>query len=372
MKMEYKMARKNNNISSMMNAFIIDLPTPPNLNYWWNMGSLTGVFLVSQIITGLFLSMHYTPSTEMAFTSVLMIENNVWEGFTFRSLHSLGASFMFIFIYLHIFRSLYYGSYALNPNTWLTGWVMLALSMVTAFLGYVLPWGQMSFWAATVITNMLSAIPYLGSNIVLWIWGGFSVGEPTLNRFFSLHFILPFVLLALSLSHLILLHDKGSNNPLGIPSNTMKTSFHVLYTWKDVAAFIVPITSILVIAFLMPDSLSDVANFIEANPLSTPAHIMPEWYFLFAYGILRSVPNKLGGVIALFMSLFILLILILNNKKVTTIFNKTRQLLAVVASSSFLLLSFIGSQVVEEPFYTLGQVLSFIYFMSFILMYLLS
>nr|YP_009679963.1 cytochrome b [Gordionus alpestris]QDH52413.1 cytochrome b [Gordionus alpestris] len=350
-----------------INKFIIDLPTPPNINYWWNMGSITGLFFMSQFITGFFLSMHYISDINKSFFMVVSIENNIWEGFLLRNLHSMGASFMFIFIYLHIFRSLFYGSFIMNYKVWSSGVILLLLTMMTAFLGYVLPWGQMSYWAATVITNMISAIPILGKPVVIWIWGGFNVGDPTLNRFFSLHFILPFILLVLMMVHLILLHLNGSNNPLGIPSSAFKIPFHQTFSYKDIFGFMLPLFLFFVLIFLCPDLFTDVVNFIEANPLSTPPHIMPEWYFLFAYGILRSVPNKLGGVIALFMSIMIMYILLMSSKNLL-IYNSLRKFIANLIASSFILLSYIGSQIVEPPFIVMGQMLSTIYFLLFFIM----
>nr|AHA82036.1 cytochrome b [Aegypius monachus] len=300
--------RKSHPLLKMINNSLIDLPTPPNISIWWNFGSLLGICLLTQILTGLLLAMHYTADTSLAFSSVAHTCRNVQYGWLIRNLHANGASFFFICIYLHIGRGLYYGSY-LYKETWNTGIVLLLTLMATAFVGYVLPWGQMSFWGATVITNLFSAIPYIGQTLVEWTWGGFSVDNPTLTRFFALHFLLPFVIAGLTLIHLTFLHESGSNNPLGIISNCDKIPFHPYFSFKDILGFMLMLLPLTTLALFSPNLLGDPENFTPANPLVTPPHIKPEWYFLFAYAILRSIPNKLGGVLALAASVLILLLI---------------------------------------------------------------
>nr|QDH52426.1 cytochrome b [Gordionus wolterstorffii] len=367
-----KMSLRKSKNFIFMNNFIVDLPTPPNLNFWWNMGSLTGAALSLQILTGILLTMHYVPEASLAFFKITTMEINNFEGATLRGLHALGASTMFIFIFLHMFRSLFYGSYLMNKVTWISGVTLFILTMMTAFLGYVLPWGQMSFWAATVITNMLSAIPFVGHSLVIWIWGGFSVGGATLNRFYTFHFLLPFMLLAITILHLLFLHESGSNNPLGVISTPSKKSFHSYFTWKDFFGLFLPLSCLFFLTFSKPDVLTDVANFIEANPLSTPAHIMPEWYFLFAYGILRSVPNKLGGVMALIGSVAILYLLGVGQSKFYFIKKSFQGVWANLIASNFIVLSFIGSQLVEQPYILIGQIFSVSYFLLFAMLFLMK
>nr|UXW88415.1 cytochrome b [Afissula kambaitana] len=306
--------RKTSPLMKIINNSLVDLPSPSNISLLWNYGSLLGLCLMIQILTGIFLSMHYCPNTELAFNSVSHICRDVNFGWFMRTIHANGASLFFICIYIHVGRGLYYSSYNLL-HTWMIGVMILFLTMATAFLGYVLPWGQMSFWGATVITNLVSAIPYLGNSIVIWLWGGFAVDNATLTRFFSFHFLLPFIISAMVLIHLLFLHQTGSNNPLGTNSNLDKIPFHPFFTFKDLLGFILLIFFLMIIIILNPYLLGDPDNFIPANPLVTPVHIQPEWYFLFAYTILRSIPNKLGGVIALVLSIAILFILPFTNKK---------------------------------------------------------
>nr|ALO77521.1 cytochrome b [Scydmaeninae sp. 840139] len=350
----------------IINNSLITLPSPSNISYWWNFGSLLGCCLMIQILTGVFLSMHYTADISMAFNSVSDICRNVNYGWLMRSIHTNGASFFFICIYLHIGRGMYYSSYNLIL-TWLVGVLILFLVMATAFLGYVLPWGQMSFWGATVITNLLSAIPYLGTSIVQWLWGGFAVDNATLSRFFSLHFILPFIILAFMMIHLLFLHQTGSSNPMGLNSNIDKIPFHPYFTWKDLLGFMILISMLMIISLLNPYMLSDPDNFIPANPLVTPVHIQPEWYFLFAYAILRSIPNKLGGVIALFMSIMILMIIpFINKKKFSSIqFYPMNKILFWFFFTWVILLTWIGSCPVEDPYIIIGQILTILYFSYF-------
>ncbi len=360
--------RKSSPILSPINNALIDLPTPVALSYMWNFGSLLGLCLFIQILTGFFLAMHYIPHTEIAFSSVQHIMRDINMGWCLRYIHMNGASLFFIFVYLHIARGLYYASY-MKKSVWNVGILIFLLMMLTAFLGYVLPWGQMSFWGATVITNFVSAVPYVGKTIVYWIWGGFSVGGPTLTRCYSAHYIFPFILTALVLIHIIYLHITGSNNNLGLNTNTDKIPFHPYYTIKDLYGMLLAILFLSYIIFFNPNLLGDPENFIKANPMVTPVHIMPEWYFLFAYAILRAIPNKLGGVMALVLSILILFIIPYvhtSNIKSTTFkpFSKFFFWLFIV---NFILLTWIGSKPVEEPFILIGQYSTVLYFTYFIL-----
>nr|YP_010403094.1 cytochrome b [Gynaephora rossii]YP_010403107.1 cytochrome b [Gynaephora groenlandica]UQW19915.1 cytochrome b [Gynaephora rossii]UQW19928.1 cytochrome b [Gynaephora groenlandica] len=359
--------RKNNVIFKILNNSFIDMPLPSNISYWWNFGSLLGLCLIIQILTGLFLTMYYTANIEMAFYSVNYICRNVNYGWLIRTLHANGASFFFICIYLHIGRGIYYESFNLK-HTWMIGVSILFLLMATAFMGYVLPWGQMSFWGATVITNLLSAIPYLGTMLVNWIWGGFAVDNATLTRFYTFHFLLPFIILMTTIIHLLFLHQTGSNNPLGLNSNYDKIPFHPFFTFKDILGMTILLFMLILLSLTNPYLLSDPDNFIPANPLVTPPHIQPEWYFLFAYAILRSIPNKLGGVIALIMSILILIILpFSSNKKIQGIqFYPINQIMFWFLIMTIMLLTWIGARPVENPYITTGQMLTFIYFSYFI------
>nr|YP_009492428.1 cytochrome b [Dorysthenes paradoxus]AWI69845.1 cytochrome b [Dorysthenes paradoxus] len=360
--------RKKSPLIKIINNSLIDLPTPSNISTMWNFGSLLGLCLIIQILTGLFLAMHYCPNIEMAFDSVSHICRDVNYGWLLRTLHANGASFFFICIYIHIGRGMYYSSYYLN-ETWMIGVTIFFMVMATAFLGYVLPWGQMSFWGATVITNLLSAIPYLGTNIVQWVWGGFAVDNATLTRFFSFHFILPFVVIALVMVHLLFLHQTGSSNPLGTKSNIDKLPFHPYFSFKDILGFLIMSFMLTSLSLYSPYLLGDPDNFIPANPLVTPVHIQPEWYFLFAYAILRSIPNKLGGVIALVMSIAILYTLPFSNKKIfqSTQFYPLNKILFWSLVAIISLLTWIGARPVEDPYVTVGQILTVIYFLYFII-----
>nr|YP_010264243.1 cytochrome b [Lucanus prometheus]UIN24755.1 cytochrome b [Lucanus prometheus] len=359
--------RKMSPLMKIINNTLIDLPSPSNISAWWNFGSLLGLCLIIQIITGIFLAMHYTTNIDLAFNSVIHISRDVNYGWILRTLHANGASFFFICLYLHVGRGIYYSSYVLEL-TWAIGVIILFCLMATAFLGYVLPWGQMSFWGATVITNLLSAVPYLGTSIVQWLWGGFAVDNATLTRFFALHFLLPFIVSALVMIHLLFLHQTGSNNPLGTNSNLDKIPFHPFFSYKDIFGFIL-MTSLLTLLILMsPNMLSDPENFIPANPLVTPIHIQPEWYFLFAYAILRSIPNKLGGVIALLMSIMILFVIPMLNKKLlqSSQFYPINKILFWMFVVTVILLTWIGARPVEDPFIQAGQVLTIVYFLYFL------
>nr|QXG82956.1 cytochrome b [Tabanus haysi] len=363
-----KPLRQNHPLFKIMNNALVDLPAPVNISSWWNFGSLLGLCLIIQILTGLFLAMHYTADISMAFDSVTHICRDVNYGWLLRTLHANGASFFFICIYLHVGRGIYYGSYLFEP-TWLVGVVILFLVMGTAFMGYVLPWGQMSFWGATVITNLLSAIPYLGTELVQWIWGGFAVDNATLTRFFTFHFIFPFIVAAMTMIHLLFLHQTGSNNPLGINSNSDKIPFHPYFTYKDIVGFIIMMMALTMLTLINPYLLGDPDNFIPANPLVTPVHIQPEWYFLFAYAILRSIPNKLGGVIALVMSIAILMILpFYHLSKFRGIqFYPINQVLFWYMVMIVLLLTWIGARPVEDPYILIGQILTVLYFLYYII-----
>nr|QXU64530.1 cytochrome b [Nilssonia gangetica]QXU64533.1 cytochrome b [Nilssonia gangetica] len=355
--------RKSHPMIKIINNSLINLPSPSNISMWWNFGSLLGACLTLQIITGLFLAMHYSPDISTAFSSISHITRDVQYGWLIRNTHANGASLFFMCIYLHIGRGLYYGSY-LYKQTWNTGVILLLLTMATAFMGYVLPWGQMSFWGATVITNLLSAIPYIGTTMVQWVWGGFSVDNATLTRFFTLHFLMPFMILGLTMIHLMFLHETGSNNPTGLNSNTDKIPFHPYFSYKDLMGLMVTLTLLLFITMFYPNLLGDPDNFTPANPLSTPPHIKPEWYFLFAYAILRSVPNKLGGVLALLMSILVLLTLPLlhTSKQRTLTFRPITQTLFWSFVANTMLLTWIGGQPVENPFIYIGQVASILHF----------
>nr|YP_010414764.1 cytochrome b [Mocis undata]URT60118.1 cytochrome b [Mocis undata] len=365
---KFILLRKTNPIFKIINGSLIDLPSPSNISYWWNFGSLLALCLIIQILTGLFLTMYYTANIELAFYSVNYICRNVNYGWLIRTLHANGASFFFICIYLHIGRGIYYESFNLK-HTWMIGVTILFLLMATAFMGYVLPWGQMSFWGATVITNLLSAIPYLGSMLVNWIWGGFSVDNATLTRFYTFHFLLPFVILMMTMIHLLFLHQTGSNNPLGLNSNYDKIPFHPFFSYKDLLGAILLLFFLIMLTLINPYLLGDPDNFIPANPLVTPEHIQPEWYFLFAYAILRSIPNKLGGVIALVMSILILIILPFTfNKKIQGIqFYPINQFLFWTLVMMIILLTWIGARPVEDPYIITGQLLTIFYFSYFII-----
>uniref|UniRef100_Q09HK0 Cytochrome b n=1 Tax=Lutjanus johnii TaxID=273455 RepID=Q09HK0_LUTJO len=361
--------RKTHPLLKIANDALVDLPAPSNISVWWNFGSLLGLCLIAQILTGLFLAMHYTSDITMAFSSVAHICRDVNYGWLIRNLHANGASFFFICIYLHIGRGLYYGSY-LYKETWNIGVVLLLLVMATAFVGYVLPWGQMSFWGATVITNLLSAIPYVGNTLVQWIWGGFSVDNATLTRFFAFHFLLPFIIAAVTMLHLLFLHETGSNNPLGLNSDMDKISFHPYFSYKDLLGFVAVLIALTPLALFSPNLLGDPDNFTPANPLVTPPHIKPEWYFLFAYAILRSIPNKLGGVLALLASILVLMVVpILHTSKQRGLtFRPVTQFLFWTLIANVAILTWIGGMPVEHPFIIIGQIASVLYFLLFLVL----
>lgn len=352
----------------IINNALVDLPAPINISSWWNFGSLLGLCLITQILTGLFLAIHYTADIQLAFNSVNHICRDVNYGWLLRTIHANGARFFFICIYLHIGRGIYFKSY-LYIYTWNIGVILLFLTIGTAFIGYVLPWGQISFWGATVITNLLSAIPYLGNSLVQWLWGGFAVDNATLTRFFTFHFLFPFIILAITIIHLLFLHQTGSNNPLGINRNTRKIPFHPYFSFKDIVGFVIIIILLILLCLWNPYLLGDPDNFIPANPLVTPVHIQPEWYFLFAYAILRSIPNKLGGVIALVISIAILFSLPFTHKSNfrSIKFYPINKFLFWNFIRIVILLTWIGARPVEDPFIITGQILTIIYFLYYII-----
>nr|AKS04001.1 cytochrome b [Spadella cephaloptera] len=354
-------------LGKIISGVIIDLPTPTNLSIWWNMGSLLGLVLVVQLITGLFLAMQYSSDVSLAFNSVVHILRDVENGWLIRSLHANGASMFFACLYCHIGRGIYYGSFMFTA-TWTVGVMLLMLVMAAAFLGYILPWGQMSFWGATVITNLFSAIPFLGDNFVVWLWGGFVVDNATLTRFFSLHFLLPFLVVGLAGLHIFFLHGTGSNNPLGINSDMEKIPFHWYYSLKDTVGFIIMLSVLMSLAMLSPNMFLEADNYVPANPMVTPIHIIPEWYFLFAYAILRSVPNKLGGVIALFASIFVLFTLPFTHYQTmkSIAFYPVSKLIFWLFVSSFISLTICGAMPVEPPYIAFSQSWSAIYFFYFL------
>jgi len=357
--------RKTHNILSIINGALVDLPRPSNINIVWNFGSLLGICFVVQFITGIFLSIHYCSDTLLAFTSTCHISRDVMFGWLTRSIHANGASLFFLCIYLHIGRGLYYRSFTF-PITWNVGVIIFLIMMLTAFLGYVLPWGQISFWAATVITNLLSTVPYVGTLLVQWIWGGFAVDNATLIRFFSFHFLFPFIVLLLIVVHLLFLHQTGSNNPLGLNSNKDKIPFHPYFSIKDSISLVFIFLPFIALVLISPNIITDPENFIPSNPLVTPLHIQPEWYFLFAYAILRSIPNKLGGVIALVISIIILLILPhIGVSFKSSQFSLYAQIVFWGFTFVFCLLTWIGARPVEAPYIYIGQILTGLYFSFF-------
>jgi ubiquinol-cytochrome c reductase cytochrome b subunit len=361
---------KSHPLLSLVNSYLVDSPQPSNISYMWNFGSLLGVCLILQILTGVFLAMHYTPNVDLAFISVEHIMRDVNMGWAMRYAHANVASFFFIFVYAHIGRGLYYGSYK-SPRVlpWAIGVIILVVMMATAFLGYVLPYGQMSLWGATVITNLLSAIPYVGQDFVQLVWGGFSVSNATLNRFFSLHYLLPFVLAALAALHLLALHQHGSSNPAGVTGNIDRLPMHPYFIFKDLVTIFLFFLVLAIIIFYYPNLMGHSDNYIPANPMSTPASIVPEWYLLPYYAILRSIPNKLLGVIAMFASLLILLVMpLVDTSRIRG--NQFRPIMKFffwIFVANFFILMWIGSQHPTAPFVAIGQVATTLYFSWFLL-----
>jgi len=359
----------NRPIINIFNDHLIDYPTPININYLWNFGSMAGIFLVFQILTGIFLAMHYTPHVDLAFLSVEHIMRDVNNGWLIRYLHANGASMFFAVVYIHVARGIYYGSYQ-KPRgfVWVVGVVILILMMATAFMGYVLPWGQMSFWAATVITNLFSAFPIVGEPIVAWLWGGFSVDNATLNRFFSFHYLLPFLIVGAVLAHLAVLHQNGSNNPLGVNGSIDKISFYPYFVIKDLFSWVIAFIFYFGFVYFAPNYLGHTDNYIEANAMVTPAHIVPEWYFLPFYAILRSIPHKLGGVIAMFAALLVLLLLpYLNTSEVrSSSFRPLHRQFFWLLVLDYFILGWIGGCAPETPYLEIGQLATFFYFIYFL------
>nr|QHQ98544.1 cytochrome b [Macrocheles nataliae] len=362
------LTRKSHPIFKSINNMLIDLPAPSNISYFWNLGSLLGICLMIQLISGIFLSLRYCSDTSLAFNSVNLMTRDVNFAWMIRIIHANGASLFFFLVYLHIGRGIYFYSFNFLMM-WTSGIILLFLLMATAFLGYVLPWGQMSFWGATVITNLLTAIPYAGNSITTWLWGGFTINKATLMRFYSFHFILPFIMLVFVLIHLIFLHEKGSSNPLGNPFNIDKLKFHPFFTLKDIFGIFLMLLMFNFLIFSNPYLFFDADNFMPANPLVTPPHIQPEWYFLFAYAILRSIPNKVGGVMALFFSILILISLPLTTKNYFKMPNMypINKILFYIFFMSFMFLTFLGACPIETPFIFLSQTMTIIYFLFFFL-----
>nr|BCF86787.1 cytochrome b [Puccinia horiana] len=362
---------KTHPILGLVNSYIGDSPQPANISYIWNFGSLLGCCLIIQIITGVTLAMHYTPSVDLAFISVEHIIRDVEYGWLIRYLHANVASFFFIFVYLHIGRGLYYGSYK-SPRTllWAIGVIILIVIIATAFMGYVLPYGQMSLWGATVITNLISAIPWVGGDLVEFIWGGFSVNNATLNRFFSLHFVLPFILAALVVIHILTLHEHGSNNPLGVTGNADRLPMAPNFIFKDLVTIFLFLLVLAIFVMYAPNIIGHSDNYIPANPIQTPASIVPEWYLLPFYAILRSIPNKLLGVIAMFASLLILLAIpVIDRSRMRgSQFRPLNRFIFWVLVADFIVLMYLGSQHVEQPYILVGQIATALYFAWFVVL----
>lgn len=361
--------RKSNLYLTLVNSYLIDSPQPTSINYWWNLGSLLGLTLVIQIATGVFLAMHYSSNTALAFDSVEHIMRDVNLGWLIRYMHANGASFFFICMYIHIGKALYYGSYRSPRFTvWAVGVIIFIVTILTAFLGYCLVYGQMSHWGATVITNLVSAIPFVGEQIVLFLWGGFSVSNPTIQRFFALHFLMPFLLAALVIMHLMALHVNGSSNPLGVTGNVDRVGMHPYFIFKDLITVVVYLLFFSAFVFFSPNGFGEPDNYIEANPMSTPASIVPEWYLLPFYAILRSIPDKLLGVIAMFGALVILLILPVTDRSLVRgfAFKPLSKLFYWLFLCNFALLMNLGQLHVEVPYIFLGQVCTGLYFAYFL------
>jgi|TARA_B110000238_G_scaffold189517_1_gene221696 ubiquinol-cytochrome c reductase cytochrome b subunit len=360
-----------NYLLAFLDNHLIHYPTPINLTYAWSFGSSAGICLVIQMLSGIFLAMHYTPHIDLAFSSVEHIMRDVNYGWLIRYIHANGASMFFIVVYCHIFRGLYYGSY-MQPRQllWCTGVLIFILMMGTAFMGYVLPWGQMSFWGATVITSLVTALPVVGQPIVDWLWGGFTINNATLNRFFSLHFFLPFIIAGLTIIHLALLHKDGSNNPLGVDSGIDKISFYPYFFVKDLYAFFVFVFFFVVLVYFFPNALGHSDNYIPADPMQTPAHIVPEWYFLPFYAILRSIPDKIGGVIAMGGSLIVLFIIPFTNTSIvrSTNYRPIFKICYWLLVADFIVLTWVGQKPVKDVYIIIGQLATLYYFLFFIVL----
>jgi quinol-cytochrome oxidoreductase complex cytochrome b subunit len=371
-KTPFKLTKIGNPFLKLLANHIIFYPTPSNINYGWSFGSLAGLFFAFQIITGIFLAMHYTANIDLAFWSVEHIMRDVNNGWLLRYLHSNGASMIFIMLYIHIAKALYFRSYTpghSRAGLFFSGVIIFLLMMGTAFIGYVLPWGQMSLWGATVITNLITAIPFIGENIAFWIWGGFSVGNPTLNRFFSFHYVLPFIVVGIVFLHLTLLHLRGSTNPIGITSIKDKIDFHPYFFIKDALSFFIGLSLYVLLVFYFPNILGHSDNYIMANPLITPAHIVPEWYLLPFYAILRAIPNKIGGVLAMLASILILFTLPGKDKALTKSpkFRIFHNFFFIVFIFNFLFLGFLGGAPATEPYILLSRISMVLYFLHFLI-----
>jgi ubiquinol-cytochrome c reductase cytochrome b subunit len=360
--------KKNHSIIKILNNSLISLPTPTTISFMWNMGSILGICLIIQIISGLLLTIHYSPHIDLAFYRINHINRNVNIGWFIRIIHANGASIFFFFTYLHISRNLFYNSYIIVP-VWYSGIIIFFLLIATAFMGYILPWGQISFWGATVITNLFSVIPYIGTDVIQWLWGSFSISNPTLNRFFMLHFLFPFIIIIFIIIHLIILHVTGSSNPLRISYNIDKIPFHPFFTYKDFLGFNILFIILLRLVIWNPYLLGDPDNFIIANPIVTPIHIQPEWYFLFAYAILRSIPNKTGGVIALLIRIVILFIkpILFNKKLKGTQFFWLNKIILYNFYFIFIILTWLGICAIEYPYIQISQILTILYFIYFLM-----
>lgn len=357
-----------NPVLQALNSHFTFYPTPINLNYKWSMGSQVGLFFVLQIITGILLAMHYTPHVEHAFASVDHIMVDVQYGYIFRYGHANGASMIFVLLYIHIARALYYQSYITKPWLWISGLIVFLLMMATAFIGYVLPWGQMSFWGATVITSLVTAVPVIGEDIAYWVWGGFSVGNATLTRFFSLHYLLPFVILGLLALHLVILHTEGSSCPQAHDTVVDVITFHPYHTYKDSFVFTVLLTIFTFVVFFEPNYFGHTDNFIPANPLVTPAHIVPEWYFTPFYAILRACPSKIGGAISMLLSILVLFVLVLYKRLASKhyvllgAFSNLNKVGFWIFVAIFLILMYLGCMPASAPFILLSRLFSTLYF----------
>lgn len=361
----YKLINKDP-LALLVKTSLLRLPTPLSISFMWNIGFILGMCLTLQIITGIILSINYVSQVELRFDSVIHIIRDVEIGAITRYTHINGASLFFIIIFIHIGRGIYFNSPIKNPIVWISGVIILLLTIGTAFIGYVLPWGQISFWGATVITSIISAIPYVGKRVTQWVWGNFSVSQPTLNRFFSLHYLIPIIIILIVIIHLILLHQKGSSNPTGTVTNYDKIKFFPYFLVKDIIPMI--LAAILIIALIStdPNNLGDVENFNKARISTTPPHIQPEWYFLFAYAILRSIPSKLGGVVAIVCSVLVLLTLCLKDNKLNKKFTPRKKTSFWVLVRLFFILTWIGANPVEPPFITIGIILRGLYFLTFL------
>lgn len=359
--------------SSILNTFynsLITYPVPSNITYAWNLGISAAIMLIVQILTGIILAMYYVPHADLAFISVRHIIDDIDYGLMLRMYHASGSSVFFFVVYLHIFRGLYYGSYSYPRKlVWISGVIILLIMIITAFIGYVLPWGQMSFWAATVITNLVSVIPFIGNDILIWLWGGFSVDDATLHRFFSLHYLFPFIILALVGIHIILLHEQGSNSVLGVNFKIDLIPFNPYFIFKDIFSTLLLLFFFNFYAIKHKPAIIDADNYILANPLVTPAHIVPEWYFKTFYAILRSVPDKLGGTILLLLSIISLIIFpfFVNSKINSGYFRPIYKFFFWLFVMDFIILAWIGGQPVEEPYYLIGQIATCYYFLYFII-----